>query len=224
MTESMNGLTTRLQGVRQFFEERMRVLSGKQDSLASAQDEMKDQLSHVGDHVSLVHQSVQELESGVAHLQGKQDYAIEGIAALGGMILELLPRGSANRLPAAVKLQKFLHRAPSAHVSGLEGLLSDVDASAPVRAPSENLERLTAIAAQAEQVPNWQRAATTRRTSSGPGGINLNSSRQLSGQMSRKLSSTMLYGGNSTPRESRDSGLATVGMSDLQPASPTLVA
>ncbi|DBA69457.1 TPA: hypothetical protein ACH3X2_012801 [Trebouxia sp. C0005] len=126
----VDGLSKKIQEVKDFVDEKVDALSRKQDDLAESQDEMKDQLEDVQQNISGMRGDIKAIEGDMKDFKENQMYTNDGIFALCSVVKELVgPSQKTNRPnPALHLLDKFLFRSPQLPMhrnAGLESLLMD---------------------------------------------------------------------------------------------------
>lgn len=126
----VDGLSRKIQEVKDFVDERVEALSRKQDSLADSQDEMKDQLEDVQENIHGMRSDIKTIEGDMKEFKDNQMYTNEGIYTMCSVLKEIMTgQGQKSRGHVALgALDKFLNRTkklPMHQTAGLESLLMD---------------------------------------------------------------------------------------------------
>lgn len=128
----VDGLSRKIQEVKDFVDERVEALSRKQDDLAESQEEMKDQLGDVQNNIQGMRGDIKTIEGDMKQFRDQQMYTNEGIFTLCSVLKDIMSgqgqkaRGSR----AQTLLDMFLNRTPKLpvhHNAGLESLLESAD-------------------------------------------------------------------------------------------------
>lgn len=163
----VDGLSKKIQEVKDFVDERVDALSRKQDNLAESQDEMKDQLEDVQQNISGMRGDIKAIERDMKDFKENQMYTNDGIFALCSVVKELVgPSQKTNRPNTALHLlDKFLFKSPQLpmhRTAGLESLLMDSSTENTLAQPWPPAARTTSGRVRANSPVNVPRPVMSR--------------------------------------------------------------
>ncbi|KAL3145467.1 hypothetical protein ABBQ32_003294 [Trebouxia sp. C0010 RCD-2024] len=128
----VDGLSRKIQEVKDFVDERVEALSRKQDSLGDSQDAMKGQLDDVQDGVQQMRGDLGRLEGDMKGLRDNQLFCNEGILTLCSSLREIISGGQKSKYTSVATLDSFINRSkhmPLPQHAGLASILPGSEAA-----------------------------------------------------------------------------------------------